>query len=221
MENLTGQRFGKLIALSPAGKSNSGRVLWLCQCDCGSTKVILAHSLKIGDTSSCGCEHYKKRPATDLAGRRFGRLTVVEYAGSSCFKCRCDCGKEVVISTDRLNSGRTKSCGCLRKEVAASKATKHGGCKEPLYAVLSAMHQRCENPNCYDYKFYGAKGVKVCVEWALTNYPVFRSWAKETGYRHGLTIDRINPEGDYRPENCRWLSIEDQQRNKRSRSYTT
>jgi hypothetical protein len=131
------------------------------------------------------------------------------------YRCRCDCGKETTVLTHSLKKGLTRSCGCLRRETATKKATRHRGSTEPLYAVLNVMHQRCENPKSRDFKWYGAKGVTVCKEWALTNYPAFKEWALNNGYRPGLTIDRIDPTGDYSPSNCRWITIQEQQRNKR------
>lgn len=155
-----------------------------------------------------------------LTGRRFGRLLAgqrTNQPGCVNYHCMCDCGADVVVSADRLRSGKTRSCGCLRKEVAAKRATKHGGANDPLYRVLSAMHQRCENPHNHDYKWYGARGIRVTETWVLTNYSEFQRWAVSSGYTPGLTIDRINPDGDYEPENCRWVTIQEQQRNRRPR----
>ena len=151
-----------------------------------------------------------------LSGQKFGRLTAIEYMPGSKYRCICDCGEEAVVKTYSLNSGITKSCGCLRREVAARKATKHGGANDPLYHVLNTMHQRCENPNCPDYKWYGAEGVTVCEEWALPNFSAFREWALSSGYEPGLTIDRINLFESYNPDNCRWITIQEQQCNRRN-----
>jgi hypothetical protein len=154
----------------------------------------------------------------DLTGQKFGRLTALDYVPGSAYICRCDCGQLAKVDTYCLKSGKTRSCGCLRREVAALKATKHNGLDDPLYYVLNTMHQRCENPKSRDFKWYGAKGVKVCDEWALTNFSAFKDWAQRTGYKPGLTIDRVDPAGDYCPENCRWITIQEQQKNRRKRA---
>lgn len=153
---------------------------------------------------------------TYLTGQKFGRLTALEYIPGSKYRCICDCGRAATVSTYSLKHGLTRSCGCLRREIATQKATKHNGADDPLYHVLNVMHQRCENPKNKDYKWYGALGVTVCPEWALSNYPAFRDWAAATGYRPGLTIDRRDPDGDYTPENCRWITIQEQQQNRRN-----
>ena len=161
-----------------------------------------------------------RHPWEDLSGEQFGRLKVLSRepgSGRVKYLCQCDCGNTRIVAADKLRSGHTRSCGCLRSEVSAARATRHGGTRDPLYAVLNEMHQRCENRNCYDYQWYGAKGVSVCQEWSLSNFPAFRSWAISTGYTSGVTIDRINPSGNYEPSNCRWITIQEQQRNRRPR----
>lgn len=115
-EDLTGQRFGKLEVLGPAG-SRSGRTAWRCRCDCGEETVVLGLNLRSGNTKSCGCLVRRQ----DLSGQRFGKLTAMEPAanvgGCTAWKCVCDCGNEVVVRTGDLRSGNTKSCGCLRRDL--------------------------------------------------------------------------------------------------------
>lgn len=215
--DLTGQRFGKLVVIKQSENRN-GRTAWLCKCDCGNTKVVRSIELRRGDTISCGC-YRKDHPSVfyDLNGKRYGRLTVVkrvENKGSqAAWLCICDCGNEKVAKSRDLRNGLVKSCGCLHKEIARGKALKHGCCKTKLYAVWNSMRQRCNNSNSKDFKHYGGRGISVCSKWS--DYLAFESWAIENGYKEGLTIDRENNDGNYCPENCRWITIEDQQHNRR------
>ena len=168
----------------------------------------------------------------DLTGRRFGRLVVIarsengtDYKGRPVtrWRCICDCGSEIVTLARSLSAGDTKSCGCLGKEhrEAALKAanTKHGGThhrwNEALYNTWLRMKDRCRNPNASNWKYYGGRGISVCSEWK-TDYAKFRSWALSHGYKKGLSIDRIDVNGNYSPDNCRWVTMAEQQRNKRN-----
>ena len=154
---------------------------------------------------------------------KFGRLTPIEripkYKGNSTYyKCICDCGNVCFVYYSNLTRGQTKSCGCLHKEIFSSITSKHRHSTEKLYLVWKSMRKRCYNKNDKSYKHYGAKGVKVCDEWQT--YEPFRKWAYEHGYYEmetysRNTIDRINPFGDYCPENCRIVDWVVQRRNRR------
>lgn len=151
----------------------------------------------------------------DRTGQRFGRLLVVEEAGRNnlkkvLWKCLCDCGNTVLRVSGDLVTGNSVSCGCYLKE----KITKHGGWKKASYNTWRAMMRRCNNPKDKDYKRYGAMGVKVCHQWY--DYAQF---AHDMGEPIGSeTLDRIDPYGDYTPENCRWASLPTQARNTRLRA---
>lgn len=167
----------------------------------------------------------------DLTGQRFGRLTVLERAkndklGRARWLCRCDCGKEKIVSGTNLRSGQTRSCGCLSKEMSVKnglksrigeRSLKHGDFGSKLYGVWAGMKRRCQNPNTTYYKDYGGRGIKVCNEWQ--NYEAFKEWALESGYKEGLTIERIDVNGNYCPNNCKWIPLSAQNANKRNTIY--
>ena len=147
------------------------------------------------------------------AGKRYGRLVAIQRvendrSGNAMWLCKCDCGNMKVIKGRSLQSGATKSCGCLHDEKAAERmralATKHGLNKHPLERVYSAMHRRCECPKDKAYKNYGARGIYVCDEW--NNYVTFYEWAMQNGYARGLAIDRRDNDGPYAPWNCMWVT---------------
>lgn len=121
MIDLTGQRFGRLTVVRRAENTKRGQAAWLCRCECGGECVVPSVNLRRGKTRSCGCLHreLQKRPVANLVGRKFGRLAVLEYAGSSSWRCRCDCGNECIVATGHLTDGHTQSCGCLQREATS------------------------------------------------------------------------------------------------------
>ena len=159
----------------------------------------------------------------DYTNKRFGRLIAIRPIGKApsrhiIWECKCDCGKTKNVLSYQLTTGRVRSCGCYKDEISKQVNTKHGDLESRLYKVWKYMRRRCNNPNCNEYKYYGAKGVKVCEEWS--DYRNFKKWAIENGYDENApfgkcTIDRINPYGDYEPDNCRWVDMKIQCLNKR------
>lgn len=161
----------------------------------------------------------QRKPVSKLVGRRFGRLTVVEYDGVGRFgkhywECLCDCGDYVTLATYRLTGANpTLSCGCLRKEkMAENRAdpTKHGLSKHPLYGIYYNMWQRCTNPRSQRYKYYGGKGVTVGE--GFDTFQKFYGWAMSNGWSEGLSIDRIDSSLGYTPDNCEWVTVSENSR---------
>lgn len=224
--DLTGQRFGRLTVVSFAGIKNKG-AMWDCVCDCGNHTVVAGSNLrkKKKPTVSCGCygrERWEaaKTKKIDLTGERFGRLVVLRQVDSansmSRYECLCDCGNKTIVYGNNLRRGYTQSCGCYRHECEKVNTRTHGREPRRIYRIWSGMLNRCNNPNNGRYKHYGGRGITVCGEWH--DFTAFRDWALSHGYREDLSIDRINNDGNYEPDNCRWATAKEQAQNKRPRT---
>lgn len=157
----------------------------------------------------------------NLVGQKFGRLTVVGFdhkdnTNKTYWLCECDCSErnKVVVYSNNLRSGTTKSCGCLARERAVETNTKHGLSRTRIYHTWQHIIQRCENTNDKDYPRYGNKSITVCDEWH--DFNAFRNWSINNGYDDTLSIDREDVYRGYCPENCRWVDQTTQQNNKRN-----
>ena len=177
----------------------------------------------------------------DLTGQQFGRWTVIDRGADhftksgtrlTMWNCVCECGTPKVVSTQSLRKGTSTSCGCYAKENKSRllakrnrENAKHGASRERLHAVWSGMVNRCYNPHNNCFQLYGARGISVCEEWK-SDYMVFKKWALENGYDElagygECTLDRINNSKGYAPDNCRWVSAEEQANNRRSNVIIT
>lgn len=222
--NLIGQRFGKLTVVELYERQGAHKaVKWKCVCDCGGEKIADSQMLRRGYITDCGCKIRNR-----LVGQRFGKLTVLDptdmknpgKCGNIIWKCQCDCGNITYVQTCNLiaKKNKTVSCGCHRIE----KATKHGKAGEKIYKTWTAMKQRCVNENNKHYKDYGGRGITVCEEWAGENgFENFYNWSINNGYDEKLTIDRIDNNSGYRPDNCRWTTKRVQANNTRQNHYVT
>lgn len=247
--DLTGKRFGRLVVISREKNNKRGKALWKCKCDCGNETIVLASRLRNGKTKSCGClrsETLKKnryckiakekpekrnhkqtiqrncKPREDIAGQKFGRLTVIRYLDvtertqkNRNWLCKCDCGNYTTANASILKNGTTRSCGCLSAE-RSKLPRKHGMAKTRIWNIYQGMVRRCNDEHSHAYKDYGGRGIAICPEWLGDDgIKRFFEWSFKNGYKDDLEIDRIDVNGNYEPSNCRWATSKQQNRNRR------
>ena len=216
-------------------RTASGRAQCVVRCDCVDgghrQRVALLKEVTSGKLKSCGMCGYKlSRITSDISGQKFGELEVIrktdrrDSAESVLWECKCSCGRTTVVSGYSLRSGHTKSCGICdyreKKRLAVVKVWNTPDEHRLSEVVLDGMIQRCTNPNDAGYANYGGRGISVCDEWK-NDRRSFVNWALSRGYRKGLSIDRIDPNGNYCPENCVFATCKEQANNLRKNRIIT
>jgi hypothetical protein len=152
-------------------------------------------------------------------GDRYGRLTIIKEVerrnGRRYFLCHCDCGNERIIPLGTMRQGKAKSCGCYAQE----RRSTHNETHTRLYHIWKTMKQRCNYEKHINFKNYGGRGISLCRDWS--DFITFRDWALSNGYLDNLTIERLDVNGNYEPDNCTWATMKEQQNNKRSNTLIT
>jgi len=226
MKPIEKNNYGRLTITKDLGIVQSGKKRHRtveAHCQCGVVKTYRLARLKSGHTRSCGCYSAEKRKIED---RPYGLLNItkevesIRSGGKSirAVEAKCQCGTVKIYRLSKLRRGHTKSCGCLRVKMAIEgnkSRAKHGMHDTTLYSRWRGIIDRCYQKTAQNYRLYGARGIGMCEQWR-NDFQPFYDWCMENGYKRSLQIDRIDTNGDYEPANCRFVTPEVNNRNKRN-----
>lgn len=219
-----GKKFGMLLVKEVAGKNNHHKTLVLCDCDCGKECTVIEARVRNGLTASCGCRVgvvARERFFKDMTGQKIGRLTFIKEVKKNgkggYWECLCDCGTITVTTGTLIRIGHTTSCGCYKWEQILAAVSSHGQSSNPIYFLWNTMHARCYNENTNSYPNYGGRGIGVCERWH--HFPNF--YADMGDRPAGLSLERVDVNKDYSPENCVWDTYSNQAYNQRIKKSNT
>lgn len=211
--DFTGQTFGELT-VKRQGESTPKESTWVCSCSCGNIVTVTSGALRRGQKRCANCGMSPN--FIDHTGERFGRLVARKFVPGKPkprWECICDCGNATLVVASSLVRGDSQSCGCLATEIRSLATRKHGLAGHPVYNVWINIRQRCQNPNNIGFDRYGGRGIKVCDRWQS-----FDEFAEDMlpAWKEGYSIERLDVNGNYEPDNCTWATPTDQARNRES-----
>lgn len=204
-----------LTVIKRGENDDKGHVIWMCRCSCGEVLKVKSEKLSCKrrkSPKSCGCQEIKPDTRKKMEGQTFGRFLVLSVNGSDSagflYLCKCSCGAIKTVRGSSLRNGASRSCGCFNREVI----TSHGFSNTPTYSSWVSARSRCRYEKDSSYPRYGGKGIEICDRW----YNSFENFLEDMGERpEGKTLDRIDGERGYYPENCRWATLVEQSSNRK------